>query len=500
MKPLIEEDTESGIEGGIALNASESFTGQEEAEEAQERKPIAKISMGETSDLNTAMLTKNILKGAIPCMIQFFSTMFVNNTTIHFVGLKNDMVLYNGISLALNILNCFSFYVIFHSNIGFNAAASQALGAKNRRLVGLYLHRAFILHFMVNIVAYGILCAAPFVFKLAGLDADVTNTAFDYLVLTPGYIIGVIIFDTIKNFLYAHKIFTPLVVIQVIIATVYWFLADTFLLKMDLGIQGIIIAVTICQFIGVILLISYLIIAKPKNLKGSWIRPGKHSFKGLLNLAKVMVSVGGMGYVEVFAYRIQSFSSAAFSSAQFAALTAFLAFGDLFYVLPVGISFPVVTFIGNAMGRGDKHAVMKIMKVTLVISSVILLILLTVYAFIKKYLFEFYTQDPDVLSIMMTMGYLYFFTFPADFYQTILAGIIKGLAKEKIGTKAFLIALYFVGLPLALILGFVAHYYSPGMWLGNGIGIYFTLGFFTWIIYKTNFGKQFDYIKKRVST
>jgi len=477
----------------LLINGEDSFTNDNESQ----IKETKRSQQDDNTRYSTSSLAKGIAKGAIPCMIQFFSALFVNNTTLHYISLKNDINLYNGISLALNIMNCFSFYLIFHSNIGFNAAASQAMGAKNPRLVGLYLHRAFILHFIAGVFAYGILLAGPWVFTKMGVNPEFAKVAWSYLLWSPGYIIGVIIFDTLKNFLYVHKIFNPLVFIQLGIAVSYWFLADFLFLKKDLGVNGMIYAISASQGVGVILLLGYFFIFKPKQIRETWFWFCKDSFKELWHLAKVMVQVGGMGYVEVFAYRIQSFASMYFDGPQTAALTAFLAFGDLFYVLPLGISFPVITYIGSAMGSRNKQAVLKIIKVTTIMSTGLLCGLVGVFAIWRSDFFKFYTQDPDVLAVMEKMGLLYFFTFPADFYQTLFAGIIKGAGQEKKGTKFFLLSLYFVGVPLALCFSFFLKWQSPGMWFGNGIGIWVAMISFGWIIYKIDFNKQFEYIRLR---
>lgn len=443
-------------------------------------------------------LVAGILKGAIPCMIQFFSALFVNNTTLHYIGLKNDIIQFNGISLALSILNCFSFYIIFHTNIGFNAAASQALGAQKTKLVGLYLHRALVLHFMISIFSYAIICAAPFLFRQIGVRPDITIVAFNFLVMSPGYIIGIIIFDTLKNYLYAHKSFNPSVIAQLIIAVAYWFLNDLLFIKWDMQLKGLILSLTISQLIGVIVLLLYLVVHKPVKIQDTWFCFRRESFKDLWPLAKIMIGVGGMGYIEVFSYRILSFASTYFSSEQMAAFTSFLALGDLYYVLPVGISLPLTVFIGNAMGARDKSKIFKTIKLTFAMSTVLLIALLIVFGFFKYEIFSFYTKDEGVKAIMGDIGILYFITFPADFYQNLLAGVIKGLGKEEKGAKAFVLSLYLVGLPTALILGFVMKLQAFGMWLGNGIGIYCVLILFFVIVIRTDFDTQFDYIITRI--
>jgi len=492
---FIQAGTEEVTEQLLINNSLSDFTGDEGQNQSDQN--TTKQSNIEESDYSTRRLAKGMIKCSLPCMIQFFSALFVNNTTIHYISLKDDINLYNGMSLAMNLLNCFSFYVIFHSNIGFNAAASQAIGAGNKKLVGFYLHRAFIIHLLFNLFAYGLLCVAPSVFALAGIDENFTKIAFEYLVMIPGYILGVIIFDTLKNYLYVNKIFTPLVVIQSIIAVSYWFLADYLFIKQDLHLKGMVIAITACQFFGVLLLILYLIIRKPHQIQKSWFGLRKESFKDLWHLCKIMIGVGGMGYVEVFAYRIQSFFSMSFAPEQTAALTAFLAFGDLFYVLPVGASFPTITYIGKAMGSRNKKGVMKVLKVTFSFSIVVLIILLGVFTVFKENFFSFYNKNPDVHAVMDKIGLLYYFSFPADFFQTVFAGIIKGAGKEKVGTKSFLLALYLVGVPLSFLFAFKFGMEAPGMWLGNGIGLYAATFSFVWIILRIDYEKQFEAIIKR---
>lgn len=455
-------------------------------------------TLKDLSNEKSIVLAKKIILSALPAIIQFFSALFVNNTTFHLVSQKNDITLYNGMSLAMNILNCFSFYIIFHTNVGFNAATSQAIGAKDYKLVGLYLHRAFILQVIFGVIGYGILCGAPFVFGLAGVNNNLTQIAFNYLVFCPGYILGVIIFDTLKNYLYAHEIFTPLVFIQGVIAVAYWFLGSYLFIKRDMGIIGLNIAITSSQLLGALALVLYVFIAKPKQIKHTWTRLEKESFKDLWPLAKIMIGVGAMGYVEVLAYRIQSFASMYFAGEQVAALTAFLALGDMFYVFPAGISFPIITYIGEAMGARNKKAVKKIIKVTLVISLFVLAAQMAAFVFLRDYMFAFYTNDANVRRVMETMGMLYFFTYPADFAQTILAGVIKGTGREKIGTKAFLAGLYLVSLPCALVLALHFKLEAPGVWFGNGIGLYFSTVFFAIIVSRTNFEKQFDFISARM--
>lgn len=443
-------------------------------------------------------ISTNILKGAVPSMIQLFSAMFLNNTTLHFIGRKDDMTLFDAISLANNVLSCLSSYIIFHTNIGLNAASSQAYGAGRYKLVGLYLHRALIIHFIINTIMYVLLYNSLYFFNLMGINPTIGQVASSYLVLCPGFIFGIMVFDTVKNYLYAHESFNPPVVCQVVICTAYWFLLKYFLLDYNMKEKGVILALTISQLIGTILLLAYVHLRRPNGVKETWFFFEKESFQGLRQLFKIMVGVGAMGYVEVLAYKIQSFAAVYLSEPQMAAFVTFLSFDDLYYVLPVGVAISLTSFIGNAIGSRDKKRVSLIIKSAFLMGIGLLSMLITLFAVFRNQIFNFYTQNMDVKDILFHVGYVYYFFFVADFFQNLLAGILKGLGKERSGTKAFLLSVYLVALPFSLLLAFHFKLGAIGMWIGITIGVYIVVASYAWIFMKIDFQTQMNYISQRI--
>lgn len=443
-------------------------------------------------------ITKDILKGAVPTMLQLFSALFVNNTTLHFIGLKNDTKLFNGISLGNNVLGCFSFYIIFHTNIGLTAASSQAQGALQFKSVGHYLHRALFIHLIVNAIMYLLLFNISHIFGLMGIDPAVAQVASDYLVLSPLYTIGVIIFDTLKAFLYAQGIFNPQLFCQFVITVSYWFLTKLFVIDHDMRDGGIMLGLTISHVIGAILLFLYIQFRRPAKLSSSWFFFEKESFQGIWQLFKIMFGVGTMGYVEVLAYKILSFLAIYFTAAQMTTFVTFLAIDDLFYVLPVGIAISLTTSIGNAIGSRDKGRIKRVINITLILSSVFLAFLLATFLIFRKTIFGFYIQNPEVDRLLLKVSHIYALFLVADFTQNIFGGILKGVGKEKSGTKAFLFSAYLISIPIALFLGFYLKLEALGMWVGATIGLYCVLANYLYILKKLDFTHQFNFVAKRI--
>ena len=65
---------------------------------------------------------------------------------------------------------------------------------------------------------------------------------------------------------------------------------------------------------------------------------------------------------------------------QFAAFFSMLTLDDLFYIIPVGLSIPMMSLIGNAAGAGDKQGVKNNIKATLYIAFGVFLLELLIFA------------------------------------------------------------------------------------------------------------------------
>lgn len=64
-----------------------------------------------------------------------------------------------------------------------------------------------------------------------------------------------------------------------------------------------------------------------------------------------------MHYVEFLVYRVHSFIASFLSKEEFASYFSMLTLDDLFYIIPVGLSMPMMAMIGRSVGEGNKKKV-----------------------------------------------------------------------------------------------------------------------------------------------
>src|SRR5690606_36109015 len=103
------------------------------------------------------------------------------------------------------------------------------------------------------------------------------------------------------------------------ICGVHWIFCRKYILEGNQTSEGVALAWTMTQFVGLLLISLYIIITKPSG-RDVWILPSKEVLKDFLPFARVMIGIGAMGYFELLIYKIAAFIAVFLPAPQFAAL------------------------------------------------------------------------------------------------------------------------------------------------------------------------------------
>jgi len=75
--------------------------------------------------------------------------------------------------------------------------------------MGLTLHRTFIIHLIINAITYTITFFSADLFVWIGFEPEIAQLAQDYMRGSPTVILSMIVYDTLKNYLYSMGVFIP---------------------------------------------------------------------------------------------------------------------------------------------------------------------------------------------------------------------------------------------------------------------------------------------------
>nr|GEU85535.1 MATE efflux family protein [Tanacetum cinerariifolium] len=217
------------------------------------------------------------------------------------------------------------------------------------------------------------------------------------------------------------------IVVVVIHVPICWALV----FKLDFGAAGAALAIGISYTFNVILLVIYLYYSK--------------------SCEKTRVTCSGDVYSS-----IKEFFRFAIPSA-------------LIYL--IHLSFAASTRISNELGAGNPEAAKTALLAVSALGVMEAIIAITTLFCSRSVLGYAFGNETELVDYVKDMTLFICFSIFTDTIQTILSGVARGTRWQHIGAYINLGSYYLVGIPMALILGFVLHLNGKGLWSGLIIGI-----------------------------
>lgn len=183
---------------------------------------------------------------------------------------------------------------------------------------------------------------------------------------------------------------------------------------LGLGTEGVIIALTITPLTGAIALYTYIMVKNPHP--ETWFPFEEESREEILPTLKQLVEIGSMIYFELFVYNVLLVFAGVMPKPNMEAFLAFTAIDALFYVIPMGYSLPLTSFIGQAVGEGNIKKVKIIIKSALIFGVMVEAVCMLLFFIFRKEIASFHTEGSSALKLVEKLCLFYLIVMPADFF------------------------------------------------------------------------------------
>ena len=132
---------------------------------------------------STLQIYKNIASSAIPTCIGTLFSFMQNTLNLIFIGHKNDQdpILLAAVGMGNVILMCCGIGMFFGLNSGLETLVSQAYGAKNMHLCGVYLQRGRVCMTMLFVPIFIVFLSSGTILKSLGQNPLVAESAYLYI-------------------------------------------------------------------------------------------------------------------------------------------------------------------------------------------------------------------------------------------------------------------------------------------------------------------------------
>ena len=423
-----------------------------------------------SSWLITEFLTINKL--AWPCAVTSFGSNMLPFISLLFAGHIGKGLNLDGAALAISFSNITSKSLIIGFSTGMDTLCSQAYGAKNYRLVGLYFQRALLIGLLLCLPIIALCLNAEPILILIHQDSEVAAVAGMYLKILCVANPAITIYFISRKFLQTQRIVYPLIVLNVIGNIVNIISHYLFIVQFKFGVEGSAISLAIGYWTMALLYMGY--IRCTSLYRSSWQGWRVDSMNGWLHYCKYGITGLLMLCLEWWTFEIGLLIVGATSAdpkVQVGIFSVMLNVGIQMFTIPIGFGIATTVRVGNLLGENNPSLARKVSYLSLGIIFVIGIMFSTIVFGLRSEIAQLFTTDECIIAgatrtLFITAIYQNF-----DGLKLMGGSIIKGCGRQKIGSITNLIVYEFFAIPLSTCLCVVAKLEAMGYWIGMGCAI-----------------------------
>ncbi|QLG71825.1 hypothetical protein HG535_0C01740 [Zygotorulaspora mrakii] len=441
-----------------------------------------------------------VLLNAMPLTVTFLLQGSIPSMPLLFVG-RLDALQLGGVAIA-NVTFTVSVAVFLGLTTSLDTLCPQAFGARQYKLVGLYLQRCVILAFAIAIPMILAWVYSGCILIHFIDNPEIVKIASSYLRLMTFSLPGFIIFECGKRYFQSMNNFTKGQYILFICAPFNAVLGYVMILRFQLGYVGACCSLIFTyNLMGLIMAISiyFCHIDMKRNTPDldCWHEVSSKVFDGWSTMIELSLPGIIMVESEFFAFEFTSILAARFGTTVLAAQSIASTVESLTFQIPFSVGVAASNRIAFHIGQGNIRNCKTAVGCTLVyIGTVLCLLNFSLLTFGRYVIAKLFTSDPEVISSTVPLISIIAVNQFWDIFNVFGAACLRAQGRQRIGGCFSLIAYYVIGLPLGVYLGFKKHLGARGFWIGIGTGIFFLSITELMCVYRSNWTKILQTAKK----
>ncbi|XP_010553670.1 PREDICTED: protein DETOXIFICATION 48-like [Tarenaya hassleriana] len=382
-----------------------------------------------------------------------------------FLGYLGELDLAGG-SLAIGFANITGYSVISGLAMGMEPICGQAYGAKQMKLLGLTLQRTILLLLSSSIPISFFWLNVRRILLWCGQDEEISSVAQTFLLFAIPDLFFLSLLHPLRIYLRTQSITLPVTYSTAVSILLHIPLNFLLVTKFEMGIVGVAIAMVLTNLNLVVLLSSFVYFTGVH--RDTWVPLSVDCLKGWSSLLSLAIPTCVSVCLEWWWYEfmIMMCGLLANPKATVASMGILIQTTALVYVFPSSLSLGVSTRIGNELGakRPRKARISVIISLFCAVGLGIMAMAFTIL--VRHKWGRLFTTDAEILELTSMALPIAGLCELGNCPQTTGCGVLRGSARPTLGANINLGSFYLVGMPVAILLGFVLKLGFPGLWLG----------------------------------
>ncbi|XP_073159276.1 protein DETOXIFICATION 14-like isoform X2 [Henckelia pumila] len=430
---------------------------------------------------------------AWPMIVVTVSQFVLRLSPMFMLGHLSELSL-SSASIAITFCNVTGFSVVFGMASALETLCGQAYGAEQYSQVGTYAYAAVVCLFMVCLPVSLLWIYTQKLLEFMGQDHLISEEAGKFAVWLIPSLFPYAILQSLTRYLQTQSLILPMLVSSVATLLINLPLCWAFVFKLKLGNTGAAVSIGLSYWINVIFLgfyVKYSCVCS--QTRASFSKDVFGSFKDFFQYA---IPSATMVCLEWWSFEIVSMFSGLLQNPQLemSVLSICMTITSLHFNIPYSFGAAASTRISNELGAGNPQAARVALQTALILAVTEFILAAIAISICGRVLGFVFTREEELILYIQRMAPLISLSIVMDSLQAILSGVARGGGWQQIGAYVNLGSYYLVGIPVALVMGFVLHLNGKGLWIGLVIGAAVQCFLFSIVTYLTDWDKQLNFV------
>ena len=200
--------------------------------------------------------------------------------------------------------------------------------------------------------------------------------------------------------------------------------------------------------------------------KPTWVPFSVSNYRGVVTWVRLAIPGMLMVCAEWWGFEINIMVAGLLGSEELAAMALIYNVMTFFYTFPMSFSICAAVLVGNAVGAADIPRAKRQGGMVIVLAVAVQCLIVAFMLFGRSYWPRLFTEDPEVLSIVIRIVPLLCWFTVVDCVQTSVGGMLRGCGKQSIGAITYICAYYGVGMGIGIPLALATPLGVIGQWIG----------------------------------
>ncbi|CAA2978820.1 DETOXIFICATION 14-like [Olea europaea subsp. europaea] len=434
---------------------------------------------------------------AFPMIVVTLSQYMLRVVALMMLGHLGELEL-SSASIATSFTNVTGFSVIFGMACALETLCGQAYGAEQFIRVGTFTYGSIICLLLVCLPISVLWIYTDKLLILIGQDPLISAEAGKFSMWLIPSLFPYAILQSLVRYLQTQSLILPMLWSSLASLCFHLPLCWALILKLKLGNAGASLSICLSYVLNVILLglyVKYSSVCKKTHASFS-----KDVFLTMREFFQYAIPSAVMVCLEWWSFEVVILLGGLLPNPELetSVLSVCLTITSLHYLVQYSIGAAASTRVSNELGAGKPGAARVAVLAVLVLSVSEFVIASTIIFFCRYILGYAFSNEMDVVNYVKDMTPFFCVSIIMDSLQAVLSGVARGCGWQHIGAYVNLGAYYIVGIPVALLLGFVLHFKGEGLWSGLVAGATVQSLLLALITCLTNWEKQATEARGRI--